>query len=59
VEQVRDDNGRVIGTVEYIGRDDHWKAESIHQPGKPAIFHDPERARGWVRQLHAEETTTT
>jgi hypothetical protein len=54
VEQVRDDNGRVIGTVEYIGRDDHWKAESIHQL-RPQVFHDPERAQGWVRQLHAEE----
>jgi hypothetical protein len=58
VEQVRDDDGRVIGTVEYIGRDDHWKAESIHQL-RPQVFHDPERARQWVRQLHAEEPTTT
>lgn len=55
VEQIRDD-GRVIGAVTYIGRDDVWRAESIHQPGTPRTFHDPEDAQQWVRRLHAEET---
>jgi hypothetical protein len=56
VELVRDGD-RVIGSVTYVGRDDVWHAESIHQPGAPKVFHDPESARAWVRELHADQRT--
>ncbi len=56
VEQVTDDDGRVIGTVTYDGRHDHFRAESVHQPGTPKVFYTEDRARQWIRQLHAEET---
>ncbi len=55
VEQVKVGR-RVIGSVTYVGRDDVWSAESIHQPGKPKTFHDPAAARAWIRELHADET---
>jgi hypothetical protein len=58
VEQVRDAEGKVIGSVEYVGRDDVWRATSIHQM-RPQIFHDEDQARQWIRQLHAEDDTTT
>ncbi|HEX6073656.1 MAG TPA: hypothetical protein VFZ32_00080 [Micromonosporaceae bacterium] len=54
MEQVRD-GGKVIGSVEYVGRDDVWRAQSIHQ-SRPQTFHDPDGARQWIRQLHDEET---
>jgi hypothetical protein len=54
VEQVKAGD-KVIGSVEYIGRDDVWRAQSIHQT-RPQTFHDPDRARSWIRQLHADET---
>ncbi len=57
MELVYTDGDRVIGIVEYVGRDDVWRAESIHQPGKPVVFHASEDAVAWVRQLHCEEST--
>lgn len=59
MELVYAEGGKVIGSVTYDGRDDVWRAESIHQPGKPKTFHDEDEARDWIRQLHADETATT
>lgn len=56
MELIYADNGKVIGSVTYVGRDDVWSAESVHQPGAPKVFYDLESARDWVRQLHDEET---
>jgi hypothetical protein len=56
VEQVRDADDKVIGSVEYVGRDDVWRATSIHQ-SRPRVFHDEDLARRWIRRLHDEENT--
>jgi hypothetical protein len=57
LELIYADHGKVIGSVTYVGRDDVWRAESVHQPGAPKVFHDPESAQDWVKQLHHEETS--
>jgi hypothetical protein len=50
-------DGKVIGSVEYDGRHDHFRASSIHQV-RPLVFYTESRARQWIRQLHAEETAS-
>ncbi len=57
MERIYADDGKVIGSVTYIGRDDVWHAESVHQPGAPKVFYDEDAARDWVRELHADQQT--
>lgn len=52
LEQVRDDNGQVIGGIEYDGKHDYWIAESVHNWNAPKVIYDLDEARQWIREQH-------
>ncbi len=56
MDQVTDDDGRVIGAITYSQDRDVWFAESVHQPGLARVAHSEADAVAWIRELHREET---
>ncbi len=55
MEQVTDDDGRVIGAWRYDGVRDVWLCESVHQPGREHVAYSEDDAKTWIRDTHADQ----